>query len=64
MSLHTKARQSVQATLQLPGSGEMAVRAVVCWIRRDEDAAGLRFEAGDERRLQVREWIEHYLGDD
>jgi hypothetical protein len=67
MSLHTKARlavpQSVQATLHLPGSGEMAVRAVVCWIRRDEDAAGLRFEPGDERRLQVREWIEHYLGD-
>lgn len=67
MSLHTKARlalaQSLQATLQLPGSGEMAVRAVVCWIRRDEDTAGLRFERGDERRLQVREWIEQYLGD-
>jgi PilZ domain-containing protein len=68
VSLHTKARlvvpQSVQATLHLPGSSEMAVRAVVCWIRRDEDAAGLRFEPGDERRRQVREWIEHYLGDD
>lgn len=67
ISLHTKARlavpQRVQATLRLPGSGEMAVRAVVCWIRRDEDAAGLRFEPGDERRLQVREWIEHYLDD-
>jgi hypothetical protein len=68
MSLRTKARlavpQSVQATLHLPGWGEMAVRAVVCWIRRDEDTAGLRIEPGDERRRQVREWIERYLGDD
>ena len=68
MSLHTTARlavpQSVQATLHLPDSREMAVRAVVCWIRRDEDSAGLRFEPGDQRRLQIREWIEHYLADD
>jgi PilZ domain len=68
MALRTKARlavpQSVQATLHLPGSGEMAVRAVVCWVRRDEDMAGLRFEPDDERRPQIREWIEHYLGGD
>jgi hypothetical protein len=68
MSLHTKARlavpQSVQATLQLPGSCEITVGAVVCWMHRDEEMAGLRFEPSDDRRLQLRQWVEGYLGDD
>lgn len=66
-ALHTRARlcvpQSVQMTVQLPRAGELSLSAVVCWIRRDEQLAGLRFEPGDQRRAQLRQWIDEYLGD-
>ncbi len=66
--IHTRGRltvpQDVQVTLQLPGSGELSLRAVVCWIRREEELAGLRFEAGDPGRLQLRQWVDGYLPPD
>lgn len=68
VSLHTRAHlavpQDVQVTLQLPDSGELSLRAVVCWIRRDEELAGLRFEPGDQHCSQLRQWIDDYLGED
>jgi hypothetical protein len=68
VSLHTRAHltvpQTVQVTLQLPASKELTLRGVVCWIRRDEELAGLRFEPSDARRSQLRQWIDDYLGED
>jgi hypothetical protein len=65
--LSTRARltvpQTVQITLQLPDAGELSLRAVVCWIRQEEELAGVRFEPGDPHREQLREWIDAYLGD-
>lgn len=66
-ALHTRARlcvpQSVQMTVQLPRTGELSLGAVVCWIRREEELAGLRFEPGDQHRAQLRQWIDDYLCD-
>lgn len=68
LCLHTQARlgvpQSVEVNMQLPGAGELSLSAVVCWMRREEELAGLRFEPGDPRRAQLRQWIEDYLGED
>ncbi len=64
-SVRTRGRlgvpQNVQVTFQLPGLGELPLSAVVCWVRREEETAGLRFEPGDPRRQQLRQWIEDYL---
>jgi hypothetical protein len=68
ISMYTRARlavpQSVQVNLQLPRAGQLSLRAVVCWMRSEEELAGLRFEPGDPHRAQLRQWIEGYLGED
>jgi len=33
----------------------------VCW-QREPDLLGVRFDAGDKRRLAVKKWIDDYLG--
>lgn len=45
----------------LPNSRRVSAGAVVCWMNPGEKKIGLRFDPADERRLQVREWIEEYL---
>jgi len=45
------------ALLTLP---RIWVRAQVSWIKPDK-TFGVRFDAKDERRLRIREWIEAYL---
>jgi len=66
MSLHSNRKltvpQAVQATFDLPRIGRVITRGVVCWVRRDEEMVGLRYDPEDERRLRVREWIDDYLG--
>jgi hypothetical protein len=54
---------SVQIAFALPilNGGSLKVRASVCWARENENAYGVRFDATDDRRLQVKRWIDEYL---
>ncbi len=65
MSVHANTKlsigQTVQAAFDLPGKSGIRSSAAVCWLREAESLAGLRFDAEDERRLRVREWIDDYL---
>ena len=54
--------QTVLATFTLPGFGVLAVQSVFCWIRHDEGTAAIRFDPSDPGRLEVRRWIDEYLG--
>ena len=45
----------------LPNLRRVSAGAAVCWINPSEKKIGLRFDPADERRLQVREWIDEYL---
>ena len=55
------AADPITITASLPGMAKMSLRAFVCWSRPSEKVYGLRFDPSDERRLQVRNWIDHYL---
>lgn len=71
MSLSTTASRPAPGegntvTFSLPNRGKATVRAIVCWVRPSEGRAGeflfgIRFNAEDDRRLAVRDWIEGYL---
>lgn len=65
MSLKTQFRAApptaVELEFTLPDSQHLAVAASVCW-QREPDLLGVRFEAGDQRRLAVKKWIDDYLG--
>lgn len=65
MSLKTPFRAApptaVEVEFTLPDSQHLAVGANVCW-QREPDLLGVRFEAGDQRRLAVKKWIDDYLG--
>jgi hypothetical protein len=70
MSLATNGKpgpgESATATFSLPDRGKVQVRAIVCWVRASESRPsetlfGIRFNAEDDRRLAVRDWIEAYL---
>jgi len=66
MSLTTprklKIADTVEVTLNLPQSKPITVRAVVSWIDDEpEIQVGIRFEADDERRREVKKWVEDYL---
>src|SRR3954467_15168029 len=54
---------SVQISFSLPilNGGNVKVKASVCWARENENAYGVRFDATDDRRLQVKRWIDEYL---
>lgn len=54
---------SVQVNFSLPilSGGNVKVRASVCWARENENSYGVRFDATDDRRLQVKRWIDEYL---
>jgi PilZ domain len=54
---------SVQISFSLPilDGGNVKVRASVCWARENENSYGVRFDATDDRRLQVKRWIDEYL---
>ena len=54
---------SVQISFSLPilDGGSVKVRASVCWARENENSYGVRFDITDDRRLQVKRWIDAYL---
>ena len=54
---------TVQVSFSLPilNGGNVKVKASVCWARENENAYGVRFDATDDRRLQVKRWIDEYL---
>jgi hypothetical protein len=45
----------------LPSNNKVTITATVCWAREQENLVGVRFGPADERRLQVRSWIDQYL---
>ncbi len=53
--------ESVRVTLSLPGMSPLSLRAFICWARPADRVYGLRFDPGDERRRQVRGWIDQFL---
>ncbi len=54
--------QPVEVTFSLPPNGKVVVaRATVCWKRDAADMIGIRFDPTDERRLEVKRWIDSYL---
>jgi len=66
MSMKTDIRlakeQPVEVTFSLPPNGKVVVsRANVCWKREAADMLGIRFDPTDERRLEVKRWIDSYL---
>lgn len=63
---HPAPGESATVTFSLPNRGKSTVRATVCWKRAAESRPaetlfGVRFNAEDDRRLAVRDWIEAYL---
>jgi hypothetical protein len=66
LSLKTDMRmakeQPVEVTFSLPPNGKVVVsRASVCWRREAANMIGIRFDPTDERRLEVKYWIDSYL---
>lgn len=47
------------ALLTLP---RIWVRGSVTWAKKDEQEIGIKFDAQDERRTKIKEWIDAYLG--
>jgi len=53
---------SVELSMSLPPQGKLVLtRATVCWRRDEAGMIGVRFDPGDERRLEVKRWIDSYL---
>ena len=53
--------EAVRITVNLPGLDNLDLRAYVCWSRPAEKLYGLRFDPADQRRVNVRRWIDQYL---
>jgi hypothetical protein len=54
--------QAVEVSFSLPPNNKLVVaRAAVCWKRQGADMFGIRFDPTDERRLEVKRWIDSYL---
>ncbi len=58
---HVGVPQTVLAIFALPGQEMAAIKSIVCWTRRDEGTAAIRFDPADPRRAIVRNWIDNYL---
>ena len=57
-----KIGDTLEVTLNLPQSKPITVRAVVSWIDEGPDSQiGIRYEADDERRREIKKWVEDYL---
>ena len=53
--------ETVRIAFTLPGTKKIALRAHVCWSRPNEHSYGFRFDATDDARINVRNWIDQYL---
>lgn len=61
-SLKASLPDAVRLSFTLPGGGQQInIRASVCWSRAAENLYGFRFDPADDARLEVRNWIDHYL---
>ncbi len=65
MSMQTSADltmgETVEVIFRLPKTNELSLRGNVAWIRKDAGTAGVRFEAMDPCRIDVKNWIDDYL---
>jgi PilZ domain len=66
LSMKTEIRlakdQAVEVSFTLPPKGKQVTsRATVCWKREAADLTGIHFDPTDERRLEVKRWIDSYL---
>jgi hypothetical protein len=57
---HVSVEHAGEVSFRLPNGTGVKVGATVTW-RHDPELVGLRFEAADDRRLQIRPWIDEYL---
>ena len=57
-----KLGDGVELTLSLPQTEKISVRATVSWLEGEDNSIGLRFDADDERRRKIKQWVEDYLG--
>jgi hypothetical protein len=64
MSVITATRVSVEhageISFTLPNDTRIKVGATILW-RHEPELVGLRFETADDRRLQIRPWIDDYM---
>ena len=51
----------VRITARLPGLERLDIRAFICWARPADKIYGLRFDPSDQRRQNIRRWIDQYL---
>lgn len=58
---HLAAASPMLLSFVLPANNKVTISATVCWARERENLVGVRFGPADERRLQVRSWIDQYL---
>lgn len=61
ISLALKMGQDVEVTFQLPTIETLSLRAVVAWVRPDQQLIGLRFDPQEPNRFRVKNWIDQYL---
>lgn len=57
---HVSVDHAGEVSFTLPNDTRIKVGATVLW-RHEPELIGLRFESGDDRRLQIRPWIDDYL---
>ncbi len=54
--------QPASVSFELPGmAAQVNIRGTVCWTRPAEGLAGFRFDAADEARFHVRQWIDDFI---
>ncbi len=53
--------QSVEVSFALLTLPRIWVKGTVTWTKPGEKTFGVRFDARDERRLRIKEWVESYL---
>lgn len=66
MSMHLrggyKLGNMVELAFTLPNSKPLSCAATVSWIDANDGTIGMRFDAADQRRYEIKNWIEEYLG--
>ena len=60
-TLALKLGNAVEVCFNLPGAQSLSCSATVSWIDSAEGTLGIRFDPEDQRRGQIKKWIEHYL---
>ncbi len=53
--------QNVTVSFELPRMARVGIRGAVCWTRPADGTFGVRFDASDEARFHVRQWIDDFI---